>query len=274
MTRPLPIRPESRAAITLGLAVLGTAVSGAAPALAESAEAKGLAVAVEADKRDLSWGSSTAELVMVLKDAQGRSAKRRLRMSLLEGSGDGDKSLIVFDWPKDIDGTVMLTWSHKTGDDDQWLFLPALRRTKRISSANKSGSFVGSEFAYEDLSSEELEKYTYKYLREEACGKLQCFVIDRYPVDRRSGYTRQVTWYDTTEYRMQKVDFYDRKNSKLKTLVFANYRQYLGKYWRAHLMTMVNHQTGKSTVLLWQEYRFRTGLRESDFRRSALRRAR
>ena len=211
---------------------------------------------------------------MLLKNAQGQSAKRQMRMSQLEGKGDGDKSMIVFDWPKDIDGTALLTWSHKTGDDDQWLFLPALRRVKRISSSNKSGSFVGSEFSYEDLSSQEVEKYKYKYLRDEACGKLQCFVIERYPVDPRSGYTRQVTWIDKTEYRVQKIDYYDRKSSKLKTLTMTDYRKYQGKYWRAHLLVMVNHQSGKSTELRWQAYKFRTGLRAGDFRRNALRRSR
>lgn len=254
------------------VAALTSAISTLAHA--ETPEAKGLAIAVEADKRDLGWGDTKGKLVMLLKNSQGQSAKRQMRMHLLEGKGDGDKSMIVFDWPKDIDGTALLTWSHKSGDDDQWLFLPALRRVKRISSSNKSGSFVGSEFSYEDLSSQEIEKYKYKWLRDEACGTQQCFVINRYPVDKRSGYTRQETWIDKTEYRIQKIDYYDRKNSKLKTLTFTDYKQYLGKYWRAHLLTMVNHQTGKSTALQWTEYKFRTGLGDGDFRRNALRRAR
>jgi Outer membrane lipoprotein-sorting protein len=260
------------AAGAIVLAALASAISTLAHA--ETAEAKGLAIAVETDKRDTGWGDSRAKLVMVLKNSQGQSAKRQMRMSLLEGKADGDKSMIVFDWPKDIDGTALLTWSHKAGDDDQWLFLPALRRVKRISSSNKSGSFVGSEFSYEDLSSQEIEKYKYKYLRDEACGTLKCFVINRYPVDPRSGYTRQETWIDKAEYRIQKIDYYDRKSSKLKTLTFANYRQYLGKYWRALRLVMVNHQTGKSTALEWQEYTFRTGLGAGDFRRNALRRTR
>jgi hypothetical protein len=272
MTRPLPFRPERRAVIAA--IALSTVLLGAASSLAETPAERGLAIAKEADRRDIGWGNSRAELVMVLKNAQGQSAKRQMRMSQLEGSGDGDKSLIVFDWPKDIDGTALLTWSHKAGDDDQWLFLPALRRVKRISSSNKSGSFVGSEFSYEDLNSQEVEKYKYKYLRDEACGPLQCFVMDRYPVDPRSGYTRQIVWIDKKEYRVQKTEYYDRKRSRLKTLALTGYRQYLGKYWRAHLLVMVNHQTGKSTRLEWQAYKFRTGLKARDFRRNALRRSR
>ena len=71
---------------------------------------------------------------------------------------------------------------------------PALKRVKRISSSNQSGSFMGSEFAYEDMGTQEVEKYTYRYLRDEPCGKLTCTVVERFPTNRRSGYTRQIVW--------------------------------------------------------------------------------
>lgn len=255
-----------------GLALVALAAAGAARA--ESAEEKGLAIAREADRRDTGWGDSRAELQMILRNREGQSAQRKMRMSLLEVTGDGDKSLVVFDWPKDIDGTAVLTHSHKKGDDDQWLFLPALKRVKRISGANKSGSFVGSEFAYEDLSSQEVEKYRHVYLRDEPCGPLKCFVVERFPVDPDSGYTRQIVWLDQAEYRVHKIEYYDRKKSKLKTLTFTDYRKYLDKFWRAHKLAMVNHQTGKSTELIWSQYSFRNGLEDRDFSQSALRRAR
>jgi len=187
---------------------------------------------------------------------------------------DGDKSLIVFDDPADVKGTALLTHSHKEGSDDQWLFLPALKRTKRISSSNKSGPFVGSEFAYEDLSSQEVEKYTYKYLRDEEIDETSYFVMERYPVDKKSGYTRQVVWLDQEHYRVFKVDFYDRKKSKLKTLTSSDFQQYLDKYWRPGRMEMVNHQTGKSTVLTFSDYVFQSGLKDSDFTRNSLSKAR
>ncbi len=133
---------------------------------------------------------------------------------------------------------------------------------------------MGSEFAFEDLSSFEVEKYTYKYLRDEACDLGQCFVIEQYPVDKNSGYTRRVVWLDQAEYRTEKVEFYDRKDSLLKTLTFDGYQQYLGKYWRADVQTMVNHQNGKGTDLEWSGYTFRTGLKDSDFNKNTLKRAR
>lgn len=134
---------------------------------------------------------------------------------------------------------------------------------------------MGSEFAYEDMSSQEVEKYTYKYLRDEPCGDgLTCFVSERYPTDEFSGYTKQVGWLDTDEYRPIKIDFYDRKNALLKTLTFSDYQQYLGKYWRAHKMEMINHQTGKKSIVNTSNYQFKTGLKDSDFNKSKLKRLR
>jgi len=242
--------------------------------MAESAEEKGLAIAQEADKRDTGFGDSKADLVMLLKNRHGEESTRYIRIKTLEVKEDGDKSMSIFDRPRDVKGTAFLSFTHKTGSDDQWLYLPALKRVKRIASRNKSGSFMGSEFAYEDISSQEVEKYTYKYINDEACGDADCFVVERVPVDELSGYTRQVAWIDKKEYRPQKIVFYDRKNALLKTLEYKGYQQYLGQYWRANEMYMENHQTGKTTLLTWTNYKFGNGLTSRDFDRNSLKRAR
>ena len=242
--------------------------------MAQMPEEKGLEIAVEADRRDTGFHDSTATMTMLLKNRQGDKSTRDIRVRTLEQNNDGDKSLTIFDRPADVKGTAFLSFTHKSGPDDQWLYLPALKRVKRISSRNKSGPFMGSEFAYEDLSSQEVEKYTYKYLHDENYKGMDCFVIERDPVDPNSGYTRQVIWIDKAEYRPQKIDYYDRKNSLLKTLTFSDYRQFLGRYWRAYDMYMENHQTGKSTRLTWSDYQFKTGLTERDFNRSSLKRIR
>ncbi len=244
-------------------------------AIAQTDEEKGLAIAVEADKRDKGFISTEAKLLMTLKNAQGQESKRFIRSQTLEQENDGDKTLIIFDQPRDVKGTALLSFTHKTGSDDQWLYLPALKRVKRIASRNKSGPFMGSEFAYEDLSSQEVEKYTYKFLREESCpgeefAQLTCFVSERYPVDENSGYTRQVGWMDKNEYRVIKIDYYDRKKSLLKTSKFSQYQQYLDKYWRAGQIDMQNHQSKKSTVIKWENYQFRTGLSDKDFTKNRL----
>ncbi|TQV89823.1 outer membrane lipoprotein-sorting protein [Aliikangiella coralliicola] len=245
-------------------------------AFAQTAAEKGLAIAVEADKRDLGWQDSTADMLMILSNKQGEKSERKIRIKSKEvgGEDDGDKSLTVFDSPKDVKGTAFLSYSHIVSPDDQWLYLPALKRVKRISSSNKSGPFMGSEFAFEDLSSFEVGKYTYQYLREEDLGELKTFVIEYYPTYKHSGYKKLISWIDQKEYRVLKTEFYDRKNDLLKTLTYSDYQHYLGKYWRSHKMSMVNHQSEKTTELLWSNYQFRVGLDDSSFNRNSLKRIR
>ena len=99
-------------------------------------------------------------------------------------------------------------------------------------------------------------------------------MIERYPVDKKSGYTKQVVWYDSAEYIPLKIDFYDRKDALLKTLTYHDYNQYLDAYWRAGRFEMVNHQTGKSTTLRFENYAFQNGLTDRDFEQASLRKAR
>jgi len=246
----------------------------ATQAPAQSAEQRGLEIAQEAERRDQGWGDQQADLAMELRNRQGETSSREIRSRVLEVQGDGDKSLTIFDHPADVKGTAFLSYTHATDADDQWLYLPALKRVKRISSANKSGPFMGSEFTYEDIASQEIEKYTYKYIRDDSIDGQSMFVLERYPAYKKSGYRRQVVWVDQQHYRTYKVEYYDRKDALLKTLLSTDYQLYLDKYWRAGRMFMENHQTGKSTILTWSNYRFQAGLSERDFDQAALRRAR
>lgn len=243
-------------------------------AYAETPEEKGLAIANEADKRDTGWTDQIANMKMTLKNKQGDTHTREMRITTLEVQGDGDKSLLSFDSPRDIKGTAFLSHTHSLTPDDQWLYLPALKRVKRISSSNKSGPFVGSEYAYEDLASQEVEKYKYKWLRDEVVDDRDQFVIERFPQYKHSGYTRQIVWVDKEMYQPTKLEFYDRKNAQLKTLLFLDYNQYLDQYWRPDRMEMTNHQTGKSTTLFWEDYQFKNGLTDRNFDKNTLKRAR
>ncbi|NOZ09430.1 MAG: outer membrane lipoprotein-sorting protein [Gammaproteobacteria bacterium] len=241
---------------------------------AKTAEEKGLAIAIEADRRDTGWISQTANMKMELRNKQGQTSIRKIRSRTLEVQGDGDKGLSIFDTPADVKGTAFLSYTHATTADDQWLYLPALKRVKRIASANKSGPFMGSEFAYEDITSQEVARYTYKYLQDEKIEDRDTMVIERYPTYKNSGYTRQIVWIDKKMWQPIKVEFYDRKNARLKTLTFHNYQQYLGQYWRPERMEMVNHQSGKATTLTWSNYKFKTGLTDRDFDKNSLKRIR
>ena len=133
---------------------------------------------------------------------------------------------------------------------------------------------MGSEFANEDLSSQEVEKYTYKFIKEDSVNGSSCSLVERYPVDKNSGYVKQQVWFNKANYRVEKIDYYDRKNTLLKTLTYTGYKLYEGKYWRSLNMKMVNHQNGKQTTLKFSKYVFGVDLTEDDFTSNRLQRIR
>ena len=237
-------------------------------------EKKGFEIAARSDRSDRGFSDSIVELTMVLRNATGKESSRSLKIKTFEIQDEdlGDKSLVVFDSPRDIKGTALLSHAQILDPDDQWLYLPALKRVKRISSTNKSGPFVGSEFAFEDFTATELNKYSYKWLRNEPCGELTCDVIERYPRYENSGYTKQIAWVDQSVFQVRKLDFYDRKDTLLKTLELNDYREYESGIWRSHTFNMQNHQTGKSTELIYSDYEFKTGLSDNDFVKGVLKR--
>mgnify|MGYP001342776557 FL=1 len=232
---------------------------------------RGLEIATEVDKRDRGWGDVTVEGEMVLKNKAGNESVRKFRSTILEAedAAVGDMSIITFSEPRDVRGTALLTHSKIEPDDDsQWIFLPAVKRVKRISSSNRTGKFVSSEFSYEDLGSEEVADNHHIWLEDAPCthdASLTCAAVESRPKNKKSGYSRRVSFIDLAEYRVHVIDFYNRRGDLEKSLIFSDYRQYLDTYWRAHVMTMNNSQTGKSTTLTWNEYSFTNGLGARDF---------
>lgn len=256
------------------IAAVGLSLSFNVNANPKDSKQKGLWVATQADEYDSGFINQTSKVTMVLKNEHGQEARRELRIKILEVKNDGDKSLTTFDTPRDVKGTSFLSFSHSNTPDEQWLYLPAMKRVKRISSNNKSGPFMGSEFAYEDLSSQEVDKYQYSYIKQEQVLGEPGHVFERYPVDKKSGYTKQVVWLDSTHWRVAKIDYYDRKGQLLKTLSYSDYKQYPNGKWRADVMTMVNHQSRKSTSLYWKDIQFGVNISSRDFDKNTLKRIR
>ncbi|MFN3262331.1 MAG: outer membrane lipoprotein-sorting protein [Pikeienuella sp.] len=266
---PMRIPAPAPALVAAGLIGLGL-VAFAKDVMAETPEEKGLAIAMEADRRDLGFGDYTVQGQMILRDSQGQSSTRVFRNMIKERpqGGVGDLAVIVFDEPRDVKGTGLLTHANiEPADDDQWLYLPAVKRVKRISSSNRTGKFVSSEFSYEDLGGQEVDDFTYKWLRDEPCPNLDgtCYVSERTPKNSKSGYSKTIVWIDQAEYRLDQVEFYNRRGEFEKVMTFGGYQQYLGKFWRPDTINMQNRQTGKSTELVWSDYVFNAGLEEGDF---------
>ena len=238
---------------------------------AQDSEQKGYDIAKASDKSDNGFRDSTATAKMILTNKAGQSTTREMQFLTLERTSDkvGDKSISIFSTPADIKGTAVLSHAKIKDNDDQWIYLPAAKRVKRISSSNKSGPFVGSEFAYEDITAQELGKFSYKWLKTEACGNAKCELIERIPIYKNSGYSRQLVWINTKTKQSEMIHFFDRAKNHVKTLTFSGYKKY-GKIWRWNKMNMVNHRNGKSTELVFSEWKFATGLRDRDFKSSAL----
>jgi hypothetical protein len=249
------------------LSILVVGLLFAAGSGAAVSEDKAFEIAARSDRTDLGFGESEVDLKMILRNAAGQEATRSLRIATLEKPDEtvGDKSLVIFNTPRDIEGTALLSHAKILDPDDQWLYLPALKRVKRISSSNKSGPFVGSEFAFEDFTAIELNKFDYTYSGVDACGGMQCDVLERLPRYENSGYTKQIAWVDQVDFQIRKVEFYDRRGDLLKVLEMKDYREYENGIWRAHLLSMTNVQTNKQTDLIYDTYDFEIGLAEADF---------
>lgn len=271
-------------ALSLGAWSSTWADTGAAAALPVAAlpdlaalppEQQGLAIFREKDRLESGYGDLRVDLEMVLRDRRGGESRRDLSISQLEMEDDSDRLLVVFDSPPTIRGTALLSYSHAEADDDQWLYLPAQRRVKKIASRNKSGPFLSSEFAFEDLALQQVEKFDYRLLGDEACGELTCYRVERVPHDEYSGYSRQEVLLEQQSLRVVRIDFYDRPGRHLKVLLNDDYVLYEGRFWKPRRMFMENVQTGKTTELVWRDFRFGVGLTaERDFSTNSLMRAR
>ena len=235
---------------------------------------KGLDIAKLSDKNNEGYVDSSSSMTMQLINKKGDIVERKLAFKRLEVPEDGDKSIAVFESPRDVKGVSILSYAHKVKSDDQWLYLPALKRVKRIASKYKSGPFLGSEFSFEDFSFQEVEKYDYTFIGEETCSNLMCLVIERRPLDPYSGYTKQLVWIDKENYLVQKIHHYDRKSFHLKTQTFEEYKLYEGFFWQPHKIKMMNHQNGKSSILKFQDIKLNSGFTDKDFSQNSLRRSR
>jgi len=226
-------------------------------------------IAQKSDQVTDGFESSIAQTEMVLINASGQQSVRQLEMKTLEGE-NGDKTISTFLTPADVKGTKTLTHEHVDRDDDQWLYLPALKRIKRIASSNKSGSFMGSEFSYEDIGNQNYNKFTYANKVEEVdLNGVKCYKGDRVPKDKNSGYTKQISWVSMDNFLLLRVDYYDRKSELLKTASFSDYKQIEG-VWRVGKIEMKNYQNDKSTVLTWKEQKIHAGLTAKEFNKRVL----
>jgi outer membrane lipoprotein-sorting protein len=256
------------------LLILSFLFMGFSSLYAETPEEKGLRLAKEFEAANNGFIGESGKTELILIDAHGEKVVRIMKGKSKEVIGDGDKSISIFENPKDVKGTKMLTWSHKNKDDQQWLFLPSVRRVKKISSKNKSASFMGSEFSYEDLGSQEVEKYKFKWLKDTKFTGLDCYVIERTPT-YKSGYSKQISYIAKKYSNPLKVEYYDRKNQLLKVALFEGYEKHTvgGKsMYRPKSIKMDNVQTKKKSIFSWKNRKIGVSFSDNEFRKNNLKR--
>jgi len=234
--------------------------------------ARGSEIASSVDRHDAGFEDYVVTGKMTVKRPGGISATREFEMNTLELRDDGDKRLVVFSQPRDLAGFVSLTHTHPSAPDDQWIFLPATSRSKRLASRDKTGSFAGSEFAYEDIATWELSNYHYEFIQDEPCGEpvTTCHTIANIPKYTYSGYEKLVETIDPRIWQPVRIVYFDRQGRELKRLEFFDYQEYEGKHWRPGRIVMTNAHDGSESEILWQNYRFKTGLRDADLREARL----
>ena len=224
----------------------------------------GLEISEVYEEHNNGFKGEYGQMKLVIMNAQNDKVSRIMTQRIAEVHGEGDRSIIEFASPADVKGTKLLTHTMKTKKNKQWLYLPSIKRVKRINSRNQAVSFMGSEFYYEDLASQELEKYNHILLRSENYQGRSCFLIERVPTDKYSGYSKLHVWLDKQYRAPLKIDYFDRKGELLKTAIFSNYRKH-GKWWRQNKIIMSNHQTSKESIIVWTDQKLEKDYKPKDF---------
>jgi outer membrane lipoprotein-sorting protein len=235
---------------------------------------KGNKIVKAVDSHEEGYINLRSDVTMILEDKQGKTRQRFFKFYMLESEPFGDKRKFIFVRPRDIKGTAILIHSNVIEDDDQWIYLPAFKRVKRISSNNKSTPFMGSEFSYEDLSSQELEKYDNRYINSEEVDGRECDVVERVPTFPNSLYSKVVSFVDQEDNRFRKIIYYDKSGGKIKTQFLDDYKLYSDRYLLPNKLVMINHANGKKTTMLWKDIQLKTEIKNNHFTVSSLKRSR
>ncbi len=219
----------------------------ATAALAVSPQERGLEIARAADAADSGWLTEVVSATLTIAQPSGKSRQRGFRLTLVEAPEE--RSLIEILQPARQRGLKVLTVTAADGAETVWVHFPRHARTSRIVGRKRTGRFLGSELTYEDLGSRKSKHYTHRWLRDEACGKATCHVVETRPKDPDTGYSRIVLWRQTGSYRLVKVAWFGRDGDSLvKEGAFSGFEKH-GRYERPNTYVIKNAQSGRQTTL-------------------------
>ncbi len=204
------------------------------------------------------------ELTMTLINSKSEQRVRKLKQ-YIKDEGPVEKKIMFFVAPADVKGTSFMNWSYTSGkDDDQWIYLPALKRTKRISSDGKSDYFMGSDFTYDDLGDRHPSEDSHTLLRSETLNGRDCYVVESTPREKGYMYSKTITWVMKDNYLGLKREFYDPSGKLLKVLEIKKFEKISG-FWTILETEMRNVQKKHSTRMEFSNVKINAGIDGSKF---------
>jgi hypothetical protein len=212
-------------------------------------------------------------MTMTLTNRQGRQRVRTME-SFSRDYGRDRKSVMIFLEPADVKGTMYLSWEYENParEDDKWLYMPAVRKDRRISGASRNEYFMGSDFTYDDMGRRHPEKDEQRLLGEETVRGLACWKVECFPVDPSETYTRRVAWVSRESYLVVRAEYYNR-DGLLKTFEALDIHEQDG-FSAIYVCEMRNAVTGHKTEMRTGELRYNAGLDDSLFTVATLQRGR
>jgi hypothetical protein len=218
------------------------------------------------------WGSSTANLKISTRNADGELNQWELRVRSLEGENGLDKDLYIVRAPlTKKDEKILVHWK-KNASNVIWRYSPETKNIQRASSRERVGPFLDSEYSLEDIGLFRFENLSFVFLGEDKVGDDAFYKIEAKPNYSNSAYSKQIVWLDKENLRVQRVDYYDLAGKKLKTQRLLDYKLYNDKYWRASKTVMRNYQTKRESHFYWSELKMNQNLTAKDFKKSVLKR--
>jgi hypothetical protein len=207
----------------------------------------------------------TSELSMHLIDSRNNERVRKIKQ-FSKDYGKEEKSIMFFIAPADVKNTSFMNWSYDdpNKDDDQWIYLPALKKVKRISSDSKDDYFMGSDFTYDDLGDRHPNEDVHKLLREETIDGKPCYVVESVSKDKDYMYSKTITWVIKDIWIGLKKEFYDEDGDLLKILTVKKYEK-IKDYWIISNTEMTNIQDEHSTKMILSNIQVDIGVDDMKF---------
>lgn len=210
-----------------------------------------------------------ADTTMKLINKRGQVRVRKVRM-FRKDYRDGVKKIIFFLEPADVRGTAFLSWDPIEGEGAQWIYIPALKKVRRIASSRRGDYFMGTDFTYEDLGEWRVEDFQHKLIGEEEIDGHGCYVVESVPKERgRSVYGRKVVWVRKDIWMIVRADFHDKSGRFIKRMTVPRVERVDG-IWTAMELRMDNDKKGHKTIILIEDVKYNTGILDDMFTRRAM----